>query len=113
MNARFVRLVLALVFGLAMAGPETHVCPVHSPAPAPHHQDSGGGQGGHQETEHCTCPQVCCPSVIPVVAPGPSACWAATPPPVLTVDVQAARTLFLPSRKHLLPFALAPPLSLA
>src|SRR2546430_13178985 len=31
---RYIRIVLALIFGLAMAGPETHACPVHSATPA-------------------------------------------------------------------------------
>jgi hypothetical protein len=102
---RFVRVVLALVFGLAMAGPETHACPVHSAAPA-HHQD-----GGHQQKAgHCTCPQVCCPAGVSVVIPTTVSSWSAAPLPVIAVDVDTDRSTVLPSRKRLLPFALAPPL---
>jgi|SRR6266571_8771854 len=102
---RLVRLVLALVFGLAMAGPEAHACPVHSAPPA-HHQD-----GGHQQKAgHCTCPQACCPAGVAVSMPATPASWTARPLPVVVVDVEASRLLLLPSRSHLLPFALAPPL---
>jgi len=101
---RFLRVVLALAFGLAMAGSETHACPVHSAAPA-HHQD-----GGHQQKAgHCTCPQACCPAGVAVSMPTTTATWTAVSQPVVVVDVQAARPLLLPSRKHLRPFALAPP----
>jgi len=107
---RFVRVVLALAFGLAMAGPETHACPVHSAPTAPaHHQD-----GGHQQKAgHCTCPQACCPAGVAVSMPATTASWTAVPPPVVVVAVEASRPLLLPSRKHLLPFALAPPQLLA
>jgi len=106
---RFVRVVLALVFGLAMAGPETHACPVHSAAPA-HHQDGGGHQ---QKAGHCTCPQACCPAGVSVSIPTTTANWTAAPLPVVVIDVEASRPLLLPSREHLLPFALAPPQLLA
>jgi hypothetical protein len=106
---RFMRVVLALAFGLAMAGPETHACPVHSAAPA-HHQDGGGHQ---QKAGHCTCPQACCPAGVAVSMPARAASWTAVPLPVLVVDVEVSHPLLLPSRKHLLPFALAPPLALA
>jgi len=102
---RFLRVVLALVFGLAMAGPETHACPVHSAAPA-HHQD-----GGHQQKAgHCTCPQACCPVAVSLSIPPTVSSWSATPLPVIAVDVDVDRSTILPSRKRLLPFALAPPL---
>jgi hypothetical protein len=103
---RFLRVVLALVFGLAMAGPETHACPVHTAAPA-HHQDGGGG---HQKTSHCTCPQACCPAGVSLSIPTTVSSWSAAPLPVIVVDVDADRSTVLPSRKRLLPFALAPPL---
>jgi hypothetical protein len=45
--------------------------------------------------------------------PAPTARWTAVPLPVLVVDIDASRPLLLPSRKHLLPFALAPPQPLA
>jgi hypothetical protein len=106
---RFVRVVLALVFGLAMAGPETHACPVHSDAPvAGHHQGAGGG-GGHQEKAHCTCPQACCPTAQTVSLPPPEARWVAASAPVLAVDLESVHPVVLLARKHFLPFALAPP----
>jgi hypothetical protein len=105
---RFLRVVLALAFGLAMAGPETHACPVHSAAPA-HHQD-----GGHQQKAgHCTCPQACCPAGVAVSIPTTVSTWSAAPLPVIAVDVDADRATVLPSRKRFLPFALAPPQLLA
>jgi len=100
-----LRLVLTLVFGLAMVGPETHACPVHSAAPA-HHQDSGS----HQKSSHCTCPQACCPAGVSVSIATPTASWTADPLPVVLVDVAASRPILLPAREHFLPFALAPPL---
>jgi len=100
-----VTALLALTFALAMAGPETHACPVHSAAPA-HHQDGGSHQ---QKAGHCTCPQACCPAGVAVSMPTTPASWTAVPLPVVVVDVEASRPLLLPSRKHLLPFALAPP----
>jgi hypothetical protein len=109
---RFVRVVLALVFGLAVAGPETHACPVHSAPPpkASHHQDAGHG---HQETGHCTCPQACCPSGVSLSLPLPSSGWSAVAAPVVAIDLSSAPPSFLPSRTHLLPFALGPPRALA
>jgi len=105
---RFLRVVLALVFGLAVAGPETHACPVHRAAPA-HHQD-----GGHQQKAgHCTCPQACCPAGVAVSMPMTVSTWSAAPLPVVVVAVEASRPLLLPARKHLLPFALAPPLAVS
>jgi hypothetical protein len=100
---RFLRIVLTLVFGLAMAGPEAHACPVHS-APA-HHQDGSG----HHKGSHCTCPQACCPASVSVSIPTPISTWAATSAPVVTVELEASRPYSLPARKRLLPFALAPP----
>jgi hypothetical protein len=104
MTMRFLRMVLALIFGLAIAGPETHACPVHSAAPA-HHQNSGH----RQKAGHCTCPQACCPAGVAVSMPAPTASWTAVPLPLVAVHVDAARPLLPPSRQHLLPFALAPP----
>jgi len=103
---RFVRVVLALVFGLAVAGPETHACPVHSATPASHHQNAGNG---HQEAAHCTCPQACCPSGVGLSLPLPSSGWSAVAAPVVEVDLSAVAPTFLPSRTYLLPFALGPP----
>ena len=101
---RYIRIVLALIFGLAMAGPETHACPVHSATPA-HHQDGGG----HQKAGHCTCPQACCPAGVAVSIPTTTSSWSAAPLPVIAVDIDRVRPGSLPSRKRFLPFALAPP----
>jgi hypothetical protein len=100
---RFLRIVLALAFGLAMAGPETHACPVHSAAPV-HHQD-----GSHHKASHCTCPQACCPAGVSVSIPTTASTWTAAPLPLVVADVETVHPHFLPSRKRLLPFALAPP----
>src|SRR6185503_15285552 len=105
---RVLRVVLALVFGLAVAGPETHACPVHSATHAPaHHQDTRG----HQETAHCTCPQPCCPTPLGASLPA-SAAWIVTPGTVFAVEYAAAPAALLPSRAHVLPFAIGPPSSL-
>jgi hypothetical protein len=100
---RFLRIVLALAFGLAMAGPETHACPVHTAVPV-HHQD-----GGHHKASHCTCPQACCPAGVAVSMSATTASWAAVPLPVVVVGVAVTHRPPLPSRTRLLPFALAPP----
>jgi hypothetical protein len=103
---RSLRVVLALVFGLAVAGPEAHACPVHSATHAPsHHQDAGG----HQETAHCTCPQPCCPTALGASLPA-SAARLVVSGSVLAVDYAAAPAALLPSRAHVLPFAIGPPL---
>jgi hypothetical protein len=107
---RFLRVVLALVFGFAVAGPEAHACPVHSATHAPaHHQDAGS----HQETApvHCTCPQPCCPTALGASLPA-SAAWVVSPGAVLVVEYAAAPAALFPSRAHVLPFAIGPPVSL-
>src|SRR3989442_1085484 len=107
---RFLRVVPALVFGLAMAGPETH-CRARNSAPAaPVHHPRGRA---HQKTSHCTCPQACCPAGVSVSVPTPFSALSARPLPVLFVDVATPFAVLRPSRKHFLPFALAPPLALA
>jgi len=99
---RFIRIVLALTFGLAMAGPETHACPVHGAAPV-HHQDTS-----HQKSGHCTCPQACCPAGV-VAIQTRVATWTAAALPLVAVDLDASHPPLLPARKRFLPFALAPP----
>jgi hypothetical protein len=107
---RFVRVLLALVFGLAMAGPEMHACPLHSATPAGHHQDASSHQDtGESSDALCTCPQACCPTAVNVSLPTPPAGWIAAARPVLTVGLESIQALVLPSRTHFLPFALAPP----
>src|SRR6185436_4736829 len=82
---RPLRLLLVLVFGLAMVGPETHACPIHDQGPT-HHQHSSSQ---HQRA-HCTCPQACCPAGVSVSIPTPTASWTADPLPVVLVDVAAS-----------------------
>src|ERR1041384_5476778 len=101
-----MRVELALAFGLEMAGPATQACRFHRAAPAPAHHQDGGNQ---QKAGHCTCPQACCPAGVAVSMPAPTASWTAVPRPVVVVAVDVSRPPLLPSRTHLLPFALAPP----
>jgi hypothetical protein len=109
---RFTRVVLALVFGLAMAGPETHACPVHS-APAPAGADAAHAQhqdnGGDQQSAHCTCPQTCGAAAVGFSLPAASLSWTGASSPVVIADFDASRAVVLPARARLLPFALAPP----
>ena len=108
-----MRLVLALVFTLAMAGPETHACPIHSKIPGAadaHHQDQGGGH--HEKASHCTCPQACCPpGVTAVLSPGTT--WIAPNSVVQVAEADLWTSPLLSARKHILPLALAPPPPLA
>ena len=112
---RIMRVVLALAFGLAMAGPEAHECPVHDThafpsAPASHHDASAPG---HQDAALCTCPQACCPVGVGVSLPQPSDSWFVSPQLTRFPVVPTSHTLLLSPRKHFLPFALAPPHALA
>jgi len=106
---RFVTAVFALVFSLAMAGPETHGCPLHGAVqgvPASHHQ----GQSSHQKPTHCTCPQACCPTACSAVVSPPTVIWSARIPAIRFFDAdRMAPAPLLATRKHLLPPALAPP----
>ena len=99
MAMRFMRLFLALAFGLAMASPELPNCTHHD------------GGAAHHKGAHTTAAQACCPASVSPSVPHLTASWVATPPPVLVVDVDESRSGFLPVRKRLLPFALAPPLA--
>src|SRR2546422_614863 len=98
-SMRFLRLVLALAFGLAMGGPEIQACNHH-------------GSGHHKQT-HSTAPQACCPADVRVSNPTPPSSWTAAPLPIVVVDANAVRPGVLPARTRLLPFALAPPQLLA
>jgi hypothetical protein len=108
---RFVRVLVALVFGLAMAGPETHACPVHSAAPplGSHHQQSGD----HQQTAHCTCPQACCPSAVSAHALASSVTWTVPALPQRFADADSPVSFYVVAIEHAHPFALGPPHSLA
>src|SRR5438874_13161665 len=97
---RFLRVVLALAFGLAMAGQDTRACG--------HHHDLMGHHKGTQQNA----PQACCPASVSGSLPTISGGWVAAPLPVVMVDVEPSRATLLPSRQHLLPFALAPTLAL-
>jgi len=96
---RFLRIVLALAFGLSMAGPETQACNHH-------------GHAHHQQTQS-TVPQACCPADVRVSIPMPPSSWAAAPLPIVVVAAHAVFLGVLPARARLLPFALAPPHALA
>jgi hypothetical protein len=101
------RLLLALVFTLAMAGPETHACTIHTNIPGTagaHHQD----QGHHQKASQCTCPQACCPPAVNAVL-APAAAWIAPHSIVHVAEANAWTSPLLSARKHILPLALAPP----
>ncbi|HWC73804.1 MAG TPA: hypothetical protein VG454_07685 [Gemmatimonadales bacterium] len=106
---RFVRVVLALVFSLAMAGPESHACPIHGGhqgVPASHHQS----RNDHHKSSHCTCPQACCPAACTPALVVPPVIWSARIPAVRFFDAdRAAPAPLLATRKHLLPPAIAPP----
>ncbi|HLZ44057.1 MAG TPA: hypothetical protein VKQ05_00085 [Gemmatimonadales bacterium] len=101
---RFSRVVLALVFGLAMAGPESHASAAHL-KPIHHH-------GGHQPGSHADCPQACCPPCVSVSLPTPIPSWSAAPAALMLIGIDVATRGVLPARARLLPFALAPPLHL-
>jgi hypothetical protein len=104
---RYLRIVLTLVFGLVMAGPEAHACPVHDGTPAAAHHHTSGQ---HKQNAHCTCPQACCPVNVAVAIPATAPSWTAAPLPVVAIDLEVMQLHVLPSRARLLPFALAPPL---
>src|SRR6267378_2154824 len=74
---RFLRVVLALAFGLAMAGPDTQACNHH-------------GSAHHKQT-HSTVPQACCPADARVSIPTPPSTWTAAPLPFVVVDADAVR----------------------
>jgi len=119
---RLLGAALALAFGLAMAGPEVHQCPLHDRAAAPQaahashaaaQHDAGHQQSGGHQDSHCTCPQACCPVGVGVALPTAAFRWTTVaassdgPVPVFAVS-------FRPSTPpHFLPFALAPPRALA
>jgi hypothetical protein len=107
-----IRVLLTVIFVLAVAGPETHACPIHSSlpgAPVSHHQD----QNSHQKAGHCTCPQACCPTAVRTALAVHATSWLASVPAVQFVDPGSSTSVLLAARKHLLPLALAPPLALA
>jgi hypothetical protein len=103
---RYLRIVLTLVFGLAMVGPEAHACPIHDEGPTPtHHQHSSSN---HQRA-HCTCPQACCPAGVSVSLPMLVATWTVAGRPVVAVSLEVVQARVFPARPRLLPFGLAPP----
>src|SRR5712692_3384001 len=86
---RFLRVVLALAFGLAMAGPDTQLCNHH-------------GSAHHKQT-HTTLPQACCPADARVSIPTPPSTWTAAPLAFVVVDADAVRLPVLPARPRFLP----------
>jgi len=116
-SVRLLGSALALAFGIAMAGPETHQCPVHdghspSASPAAHH-DASSSQ--HQQTSqtHCTCPQACCPVGAVAAMPATTASWAAAPLATHVFTLVYHEAALPGAPKHLLHSALAPPHTLA
>lgn len=110
---RLLGVALALAFGIAMAGPEAHQCPVHdshsSSASTAAHHDASSSQ--HQETsqKHCTCPQACCPVGAVVALPATTALWIAAPQTTYAVTLIHHEPALPGAPKHLLHSALAPP----
>lgn len=117
-SIRLLGATLALAFGLAMAAPAVHQCPLHDGAVStgsasharhstPHHTPSSDRPAGTDK--HCTCPQ----------AVGTGVAFPATPIRGATATVRILAVTFVPVRTvlpgaspHLLPFALAPPRAL-
>ena len=112
-STRLLGVALALVFGVAMAGPETHQCPVHDQhaSPAAHHQTQSPD---HQDSpqEHCTCPQACCPVGVGVALPATARTWTSAAAPLHGSVFVPSAPVTRRAPKHLLPFALAPPRAL-
>lgn len=120
---RFVRLALALAFGLAMVGPETHNCPVHDAttplavvhvhaahqdAPAPHQQNPDASQ------DHCSCPQAGCSVGVGVaLLPAASQTSSVAASPVVGLARKPVPAALPGAPDYFLPFALAPPRALA
>ena len=105
---KLLRVLLVLVFGLAMAGPEAHECPVHDQHAPAHHQPGGEHQ---QQPTHtlCTCPQACTPATAAIAEPEAPAAWIVAS---ATIRVALGETFSAPAltpNKHLQPPALAPP----
>ncbi|HYX82762.1 MAG TPA: hypothetical protein VE714_10245 [Gemmatimonadales bacterium] len=107
---RLARILLAMVLGLALAGPEAHQCPVHDQHGIAQH---GSSRNHHHHDEqpkgHCTCPQPCCPGGVAVALPAAASHWTAVALPTVVISFEAIGAQLLPVRKHLLPFAQAPP----
>jgi hypothetical protein len=116
-SVRLLGVALALAFGIAMAGPEAHQCPVHDDhtagATTPAHHDATSSRHEQPSQKHCTCPQACCPVGVGVAMPATSAKWVVAPSAthVFTLIYHEAALPGVP--KHLLHSALAPPHTLA
>ena len=112
-SVRLVGVALALAFGIAMAGPETHQCPVHdshsATAGTAAHHDASSSQHEQTSQKHCTCPQAGCPVGAVAAMPATTASWVAAPlaTHVFTLIYHEAALPGAP--KHLLHSALAPP----
>jgi hypothetical protein len=99
---RLLRVVLALVFGLAMALPQAPSCT--------HHEDAH--PSGHHHDAQTSPPQACCPAAITASLHTPVPRWTIAPAPRRVADAPLITPLVLPARARALPFALAPPASL-
>ena len=111
-SVRLLGVALALAFGIAMAGPETHQCPVHdghssSASTAAHHDASSQHQPTSQK--HCTCPQACCPVGAVAAMPATDASWAPAPLATYVLTLVYHEAALPGAPKHLLHSALAPP----
>ncbi len=114
-SIRLLSASLALWFGLAMAGTQTHRCPVHDgpTAPAAAHATGHASHDAPKNHEHCSCPQACCPAGVAVALPTIAARWRAASAPVVVAAVVLPHEVLPRAPRHLLPFALAPPHALA
>lgn len=114
-SARIFAASLALWFGLAMVGPEVHQCPLHDvpTAPAAVAHTGHASHDAPQGHQHCSCPQACCSVGVGVALPGTSVRWTAAVPPVATIAPVLYRVVLPTAPRHLLPFATAPPHTLA
>jgi hypothetical protein len=117
-STRLFGAALALWFGLAMAGPELHRCPLHDvpavPAAAPAHAAGHASHGAPRSHQHCSCPQACCPAGVGVALAAVPVRWtAAVAAPVADATPVLYDAVLRGAPPHLLPFALAPPHALA
>jgi hypothetical protein len=115
-STRLLGAALALWFGLSMVGPEVHQCPLHDLAPATAAAAHASGHASHDTPkghEHCSCPQACCPAGVALAAAAVADRSSAAPTPVVLAELALPRVVLPRAPRHLLPFALAPPHTLA
>ena len=114
-SIRVLSAALALWFSLAMVGPQAHQCPLHDApvAAAAAHASGHASHDAPKSHQHCSCPQACCPAGVAVALPTVAPRWTSAPAPVVVAAVALPRLVVPLAPRHLLPFALAPPLALA